>query len=118
MPQRLLLMLAAFERGEINFREKFQACTTFESNIAYTLRFMIDKRVSLAKFKSPCELMIDKSYLFVCLWSDHRNELARGPCRDVYRAAFKKSGIQMSNRTRYVVSHLPGYPYQETLLHE
>ncbi|KAI9631484.1 hypothetical protein KEM48_014308 [Puccinia striiformis f. sp. tritici PST-130] len=36
----------AFERGEVNFREMFTACTTFESNIAYTLRFMIDKKVT------------------------------------------------------------------------
>ncbi|PLW20358.1 hypothetical protein PCASD_21942 [Puccinia coronata f. sp. avenae] len=36
----------AFERGEINFRDMFSACTTFESNIAYTLRFMIDKKVT------------------------------------------------------------------------
>ncbi|KAI9625850.1 hypothetical protein H4Q26_016098 [Puccinia striiformis f. sp. tritici PST-130] len=36
----------AFERGEVNFREMFTACTTFESNIAYTLRFMIDKKVA------------------------------------------------------------------------
>ncbi|CAH7683178.1 DNA polymerase delta subunit 1 [Phakopsora pachyrhizi] len=36
----------AFERGEVSFRDKFSACTTFESNIAYTLRFMIDKKVT------------------------------------------------------------------------
>ncbi|KAA1109894.1 DNA-directed DNA polymerase delta [Puccinia graminis f. sp. tritici] len=38
--------LDAFERGEVNFREMFTACTTFDSNIAYTLRFMIDKKVT------------------------------------------------------------------------
>ncbi|SGY32734.1 BQ5605_C002g01405 [Microbotryum silenes-dioicae] len=34
----------AFERGEVNFRELFtgEAVMTYESNIAYTLRFMID----------------------------------------------------------------------------
>ncbi|MBW0480701.1 hypothetical protein O181_020416 [Austropuccinia psidii MF-1] len=36
----------AFERGEVNFRDKFSACSTFESNISYTLRFMIDKKVT------------------------------------------------------------------------
>lgn len=38
----------AFERGEILFRTLFEnaAVITFESNIAYTLRFMIDHEVS------------------------------------------------------------------------
>ncbi|KZV72219.1 hypothetical protein PENSPDRAFT_751123 [Peniophora sp. CONT] len=36
----------AFERGEINFRDLFGDSTpTFESNIAYTLRFMVDTKV-------------------------------------------------------------------------
>lgn len=37
-----------FERGECGFRDFFptgQPCSTFESNIAYTLRFMIDTKV-------------------------------------------------------------------------
>ncbi|KAG0143234.1 hypothetical protein CROQUDRAFT_673057 [Cronartium quercuum f. sp. fusiforme G11] len=37
---------SAFERGEISFRDKFKACTTFESNISYTLRFMIDTKIT------------------------------------------------------------------------
>ena len=37
-----------FERGEVRFRELFNdAQMTFESNIPYTLRFMIDQKVSL-----------------------------------------------------------------------
>lgn len=42
----------AFERGEINFRTLFDGSSlmTFESNIAYTLRFMIDHGVSLNPF--------------------------------------------------------------------
>ncbi|SGY80136.1 BQ5605_C008g05309 [Microbotryum silenes-dioicae] len=37
----------AFERGEVNFQELFtaEAVMTYESNIAYTLRFMIDHGV-------------------------------------------------------------------------
>lgn len=37
----------AFERGEVNFKTFFDGSTvmTFESNIAYTLRFMIDKHI-------------------------------------------------------------------------
>ena len=37
----------AFERGEVNFKTYFDGSTvmTFESNIAYTLRFMIDKKI-------------------------------------------------------------------------
>lgn len=37
----------AFERGEVSFRNYFEgkAVMTFESNIAYTLRFMIDHQV-------------------------------------------------------------------------
>ncbi|EGG04342.1 uncharacterized protein MELLADRAFT_53062 [Melampsora larici-populina 98AG31] len=43
---RELFEIGAFERGEVNFRDKFQPCTTFESNISYTLRFMIDKKIT------------------------------------------------------------------------
>jgi len=36
-----------FERGELQFRDLFtEPVTTYESNIAYTLRFMIDTHVS------------------------------------------------------------------------
>ncbi|KAM0756294.1 hypothetical protein T439DRAFT_308756 [Meredithblackwellia eburnea MCA 4105] len=37
----------AFERGEVTFRQLFDgsALTTYESNIAYTLRFMIDHHI-------------------------------------------------------------------------
>lgn len=40
----------AFERGEVNYKEYFDgsALMTFESNIAYTLRFMIDHHVHLS----------------------------------------------------------------------
>lgn len=40
-------MRGAFERGEISFRALFDGSSlmTFESNIAYTLRFMIDHHV-------------------------------------------------------------------------
>lgn len=38
-----------FERGELSFRDIFpEPVTTYESNIAYTLRFMIDTKVGLA----------------------------------------------------------------------
>ena len=38
--------LRAFENGEVNFRGLFSGpLTTFESNIPYTLRFMIDTKV-------------------------------------------------------------------------
>jgi len=43
----------AFERGEINFRSMFSdAPMTFESNIPYTLRFMIDHKVRTVTL--PC----------------------------------------------------------------
>lgn len=36
-----------FERGECSFRDLFKGIvSTYESNIAYTLRFMIDTKVS------------------------------------------------------------------------
>ena len=42
----LLAFLRAFENGEISFRNLFSGpVTTFESNIPYTLRFMIDTKV-------------------------------------------------------------------------
>lgn len=42
----------AFERGEINFRGMFaDNLMTYESNIPYTLRFMIDHKV---RFHSHC----------------------------------------------------------------
>ena len=38
--------IRAFERGQINFNDLFPAeILTYESNIAYTLRFMIDTHV-------------------------------------------------------------------------
>lgn len=38
--------LRLFERGECSFRDLFRdVVATFESNIAYTLRFMIDTKV-------------------------------------------------------------------------
>lgn len=37
-----------FERGEIHFREFFDdALQTYESNISYDLRFMIDNKVNI-----------------------------------------------------------------------
>lgn len=43
----MLTEVRAFERGQINFNELFPPeIMTYESNIAYTLRFMIDTKVS------------------------------------------------------------------------
>jgi hypothetical protein len=39
-----------FEKGEVNFRDLFSAAITYESNIAYTLRFMIDTNA-----RAPCK---------------------------------------------------------------
>jgi DNA polymerase delta subunit 1 len=49
----------AFERGEVNFRELFtgEAVMTFESNIAYTLRFMIDHHVRIDVQREEGKLM-------------------------------------------------------------
>ncbi|KAG2053704.1 hypothetical protein BDR06DRAFT_952548 [Suillus hirtellus] len=47
-PRNLPKIRGLFERGECGFRDLFptgQPCSTFESNIAYTLRFMIDTKV-------------------------------------------------------------------------
>ncbi|KAG2748452.1 hypothetical protein P692DRAFT_201790083 [Suillus brevipes Sb2] len=47
-PRNLPKIRGLFERGECGFRDFFptgQPCSTFESNIAYTLRFMIDTKV-------------------------------------------------------------------------
>lgn len=39
-------LLDLFERGQLNFNGMFdQEVMTYESNIAYTLRFMIDTKV-------------------------------------------------------------------------
>lgn len=47
-----------FERAQIDFRDMFtQEVMTYESNIAYTLRFMIDTKVSRIErytLESPC----------------------------------------------------------------
>ena len=41
----LLSFLRVFENGEVSFRGLFSGpVTTFESNIPYTLRFMIDTK--------------------------------------------------------------------------
>ena len=38
-----------FERAQLNYKDMFeQEVTTYESNIAYTLRFMIDTKVTIA----------------------------------------------------------------------
>ncbi|KAG2070221.1 hypothetical protein BDR04DRAFT_1100449 [Suillus decipiens] len=47
-PRNLPKIRGLFERGECGFRDFFptgQPCATFESNIVYTLRFMIDTKV-------------------------------------------------------------------------
>lgn len=42
------LLSRVFERGEFQFRDLFNGpVPSFESNIAYTLRFMIDRKVRL-----------------------------------------------------------------------
>lgn len=42
-----LTVVRAFERGQVNFKDLFpDEIVTYESNIAYTLRFMIDTKVS------------------------------------------------------------------------
>lgn len=45
----IVLCLRIFERGECHFNDLFktESVTTFESNIAYVLRFMIDAKVRL-----------------------------------------------------------------------
>lgn len=54
-----------FERGELGFRDIFnEPVTTYESNIAYTLRFMIDTKVSgvilcYLSFERPLTLYYD-----------------------------------------------------------
>lgn len=49
----------AFERGEVNFRDFFDGSSllTFESNIAYTLRFMIDHHVR-AVLSLPSDVLV------------------------------------------------------------
>lgn len=60
----------AFERGDVNFRSLFDgsAMMTFESNIAYTLRFMIDHRVSAGVQERP-------KLRALSLFQDHGREL-------------------------------------------
>jgi DNA polymerase delta subunit 1 len=42
-----LRILRLFERAQIDYRDMFtQEVMTYESNIAYTMRFMIDTKVS------------------------------------------------------------------------
>lgn len=41
------MVVRAFERGQVHFNDLFpDEIVTYESNIAYTLRFMIDTKVS------------------------------------------------------------------------
>ena len=49
-----------FERGEVRFRELFNdAQMTFESNIPYTLRFMIDQKAShRGRVAEQCSLCV------------------------------------------------------------
>lgn len=43
----LVPLLRLFDRGEVRYKDFFQdSVNTYESNIAYTLRFMIDAKVS------------------------------------------------------------------------
>ncbi len=59
-----------FERGQVDYKGLFpQEVLTYESNIAFTLRFMIDTKV---REQGALELT-----------SDRRHELDRGACRDV-----------------------------------
>ena len=45
-PKTLPRVRGAFERGQINFMDMFPSeIMTYESNIAFTLRFMIDTKV-------------------------------------------------------------------------
>jgi DNA polymerase delta subunit 1 len=55
----------AFERGEVSFRNFFEgaAVMTFESNIAYTLRFMIDHHVRTAEHSGKGDALLAKSSL-------------------------------------------------------
>lgn len=65
----------AFERGEVSFRNLFdgKALTTYESNIAYTLRFMIDHQAG-----SELDVRRSRLMLMPMLYCpDHRNELDR-----------------------------------------
>lgn len=68
-------MIRLFERGQLNFNGLFsQEVMTYESNIAYPLRFMIDTKVSRARrtwlSRAAC-----------------RHELGRGPIGKVRCAA-------------------------------
>lgn len=49
-PKNLARVRVAFEQGEVQFLDMFQGPTlTFESNIQFLLRFMIDTKVSSLK---------------------------------------------------------------------
>ncbi|KAK9894003.1 putative delta DNA polymerase [Cystobasidium minutum MCA 4210] len=61
----------AFERGELNFRNMFsEAPMTFESNIPYTLRFMIDHKIGGMSWleipHSKYELRAEAAKISVC----------------------------------------------------
>lgn len=67
----------AFERGEVNFRDFFDGSSllTFESNIAYTLRFMIDHHVrAVLLSRATCLCSCARS-------TDRRHELAGAQAR-------------------------------------
>lgn len=50
--------LRAFEGGEVSFRGLFSGpVTTFESNIPYTLRFMIDTKVRPTEHSRLCLIL-------------------------------------------------------------
>ena len=72
-----------FERGMLQFRDLQLGTATFESNIPYTLRFMIDTKVS-----AMCAIV-------GCMANDmmpaSRHELDRSPCWAIY-TTFKSDG--------------------------
>jgi hypothetical protein len=63
-------LIRIFDRGEFAFNDMFNGpVTSYESNIAYTLRFMIDNKVSFNSFPSflctgPVEL--NASLILAC----------------------------------------------------
>lgn len=73
--------LRAFERGQIDFNGLFPPeVLTYESNIAYTMRFMIDTKVSIplpiknwANISEDCRDELGQ-YSWWTIWSAGRGE--------------------------------------------
>lgn len=51
IPKMVPKVRGMFEEGKFDYKDLFSFTTTFESNILYVLRFMIDTKVGFAEFK-------------------------------------------------------------------